>query len=81
MNTTNKILLPLTAIAGIIFLALKNNKGKFEKIIGTRCVRTDGGPDGKIVYDFSLTTSDNEIPSFFCKRCNPTGCSTIPYTP
>jgi hypothetical protein len=80
MNKTNKGLLALLAVTGVVYFAFKQSfKDKKTKKLGNTCNNFGGGPDGVIVYDFPLSGTDqvNMVASLACKRCNDSGCRQI----
>ena len=76
LSKTNNILIPLVFALGVVYFIVRKRGGDLEKKVGKKCVRKDGGPDGTIVFDFM--TSNTNTPTLLCKRCNQSGCSSIP---
>ena len=75
MNKTNKGLIALLAVTGIVYFAYKQTfKDNKSKGLGAPCNNFGGGPDGVIVYDFQVGQPENMIAELACKRCNNTGC-------
>lgn len=84
ISKTNKGLIVITALAVVTYIAVNKFKKltTLEKRLGDSC-KEIGSPEGKVVYDFVLSgmkATNNPPPDFYCRRCNPTGCSQVKLT-
>lgn len=81
LSKTNMGLFAIATLGAVVYLAYLNvfKESKEGKEVGKRCKFSEGTPEGFIIYDFPYIRTAQNIPSpsLKCKRCNPTGCSTI----
>jgi hypothetical protein len=73
MNSTTKGIIAVLLVGGVAFAVYKLTAGKKKPKVGSPCNNFGGGPDGVVVF---TTTSPNEKPTYYCKRCNESGCRT-----